>query len=220
MSSIPSSLGTLSVFPREVRDEIYSYLVGKGSVYEYYLQLKPYIRKKWLPAMGGGNLLILFPVVQTSKCIRREALTCLTTRSMFEFDFRSQSPSPSDIPFLDHLLNITYTATMNRKFGDYDGHSKLSAGPLPLFAGNESPRNLCIVRLSSCARDIGFHMDSPLFSAVSRLTGFKEVRILLYTKSWNYDRHSDRPGFQPSMNVAQMVQMVRSLLEPFLGYVA
>lgn len=218
MSSIPSPLGTLSVFPREIRDGIYGYLIGMDSVYRYYLQMKPYTSKKWLPSPAiGRNPPTFFPILQLSKCIRREALTCLTTQSMFEFDFRSQSPSPSDIPFLDHLLHITYAATMNPKFADYDPSLKLSAGPLQLFAGAKIPQNICIVRLSDCTPDIGFHMDSPLFSAVSRLTGFKEVRMILYTLSWYSDEGSDRPGFQPSMDVDQMVNMMTSLLEPFLG---
>lgn len=174
-------------------------------------------KTKWLPAPGEGDFPILFPILQTSKCIRREALACLTTQSMFEFNFRSRSFSPGDIPFLDHLLNITYTATMNPRFADHNRFSKAEAGPLPFFAGTKFSRKICIVRLTNCTRNISFQMYSPLFIAISRLTGFKEIRVNLYWNSWDSDDHSDCPGYQRSMNVAQMENMVKSLLVPFLG---
>lgn len=240
MATVTSPLGTLSVLPRELRDEIYCYAIGNGAVFQFKnpKTLKHHeLRTKWESESGGDNLAIL----RSSRRIRQEALAFLSAgvfkfkqelgvfdeladrHKVEDFDWLAQG----DIPFFDHLSNIQYVVPWLEI--DHDTPSPLTlntkAGHLSLFTGAKYSRNTCEITFRSCEPDLPWLLESPsfnvndshIFGAVTELIDFKFVRVILQLHDFPWRKVYDEGMEEHDEEVAKMVRMVASTFEPYLG---
>ena len=94
------SLGTLSILPRELRDEIYSHMCNQTCPYRF---VKPACWLTGLKWDGKGRFML-----EVSKAVRKEFLTVLYSKGVFEMDQHSVLPytQRSDIPFFNDISNI------------------------------------------------------------------------------------------------------------------
>lgn len=229
MPTVPSPLGTLLILPREVRDEIDGWVVGKGTVYEFSdpTALRHYgHRMKWSMDTYGES----FNILRLSTYIRREALICLYAQGRFSFRrylYDLSCLSQSDIPFFDRISNIEFDFDFEYTSKDLEDIAlRRTAGPLSLFTGTQLSRNICKITLLGWRTDLKILFESPFVTdeshvtgAISQLTGFKEVRVILLT---DYFEWKDNAGLHPPWvqvfdDVAPMAKMVGGILEPSLG---
>ena len=201
----PKPLGNLSLFPREIRDEIYGYIFPKkqyAALYfdgrSYFVENPHHYSQEWTES----NLSILC----LSKTIKEEAIALLFSKTVFRLHCSTRSeyktnPRPLDVDWMTSI----------ELFYNVDA----SVGPLDLFRGDTVRRMSILIDLrvrSSWDDDNITNLTaSPLFDALKQLTGFEEVR-LRFTINFCYDHDKPAPGtFEPAFRDMGV------LLTPTLG---
>lgn len=189
-STCPTPLGTLSILPREVRDEIYRHVCG----HKYYLTSPfdpgPYF--KW-----RTNDLATLPTVAPSKIICQEFLAALFAETIFGIhDTACIGNKPwrrDEIPFIDQVQNIVYSRSLIARsdeeyeekglvpYWENEKLSNLYAGTVAFFTGTEVLRKSCVIELSGLGPKAMLIFKSPFIDALERLTGFKTVTLKLTT---------------------------------------
>ena len=227
-STAASALGTLSVLPRELRDEIFRLLAPDKISISWYWHTKDgfnYMEENVRHAIGRYS-----SVLQISKSIREEALQVLYTHGTVSFNahlvLHTRNPSYDSIGLRDTLdgwatptfsplkrlvSNVEFTfdirdALLKRPYYKFCREAELDAslfieddkgafipmywklkslaslpaGPVSLFAGAEVMRNSLTFKLTNYV--VGWNddfLESPFILAISQLTGFRDVTILL-----------------------------------------
>lgn len=186
--SVPlTPLGTLSIFAREARDEIYRHVCKQ----EYwYLEEGTWLSYRQSNSFWKGQRLHKLPILQVCKTICEEFLPVLCSEGEFEinqssFSYKTQR---SDVPFVNEISNIKIVLSLTQGAIHYtDGSPNSwgslwsSAGPVSFFTGTSVMRNTCVVKLSECTPLTLLLLKSSLMLAISQLTGFKTVRLILST---------------------------------------
>ena len=227
--SSPTPFGTLSILPRELRDEIYRHLLNRQ--WPYYFNDSHYgdIRK-W---MGDGLFML-----SVCKAIREEFLTVLCSERFFELHHYSLSDKiqHSDIPFLYMISNViigldVYPMSDNtNKFEP----SITKPEPISFFNGTSVMRNVCLIELYRCMPgSLLSLLKSPLMHAMSELTGFKTVRLTFSTYKLDWLEYDDGLSEKARQHIREtfysletcpgfddFVLRTSNALEPTLGYFA
>ncbi len=176
-------LGTLSILPRELRDEIYRNVCNQdGSYWFNTLQgHEPSDCRKW----DIENLSML----QVCKVIRKEFLSVLCSEGVFEISCHYNEIRSSDIPFVKDISNLCFVFNLGMISSTSVKKSRLSTmeeGPVSFFTGTSVLRNKCVVEITWCTPNSLLILGSPLMAAMAQLTGFKTVELVFLTDadSW------------------------------------
>ena len=185
----PSSLGSLSRLPRELRDQIYHLIMDQpidSCLFEFYgSDRRGYSSgKKWHRMCNS-----FLPVLRTSSLIRQEALEALTVWGKFEFrqDFWGPDVERQDIPFLENISNVRFEFDLNESMF-LDGNSNdmlwpfydtavMPAGPLEAFTGGNIIRKSCVIKISNRTDRLPPVLIEPLKVTIARLTDFNSVTL-------------------------------------------
>jgi len=230
LSNVLSPLGTLSILPRELRDEVFKavMIIVNGRIRFSHRPPPPKMLLKGasLSKWGGSH----FGLLRASKAIRQEALYTLCNSAFFSIRFNARPKDyyyrRNDIPFLDRISKIEFAfnlsifsdADMLDLYEDREEENRKfalkSAGPLTLFTGTEVLRNTCIITLSSCTPKFPLLFKSPLLHAISRLAGFKTVKLDFYFERFWF---SGSPQSKTTYDYTPLIVRISNALEPSLG---
>ena len=185
MSVKTTSLGDLSLLPRELRDMVYmATLIPNGA--SFWLQESD-LRESGTTKMQWCGL--NFGILHTSSIIRHEALPILFAHGIFEFNL-TQWPNEitdDDLLWVDGMMNLAFDFGAGIELpNSVQGPVFKPAEPLTFFTGNGVQRNTCTIHLRDCAQDWPIFADTPLFLSISHLTGFKTVE-LVFTKARDFE---------------------------------
>ncbi len=180
------SLGTLSILPRELRDEIYSHMCNQTCPYRF---VEPACWLTGLKWDGKGRSML-----EVSKAVRKEFLTVLYSKGVFEMDQHSVLPytQRSDIPFFNDISNIQssldladilYEAELllESDSGELPNYLNMRGRPFSYFTGTSIMRNKYIITLHGCSFSLLLPLESQEFYAIFQLTGFKTVQLRFRT---------------------------------------
>ena len=178
-STVPTSLGTLSILPRELRDEIYRYLIRT----KYYIDNRPF-----QPRDEGGAIKVM---LNMSKSIRQEILAVIAAEASFELLDASPGEmerwTREDILFIDQIQKIEYNKhTFMLRGQDWRDRSLLAAGPISPFVGQDVRRTSCVIKLGPLTPEAVSILESPFFKAIADLRGFKNVVLCLWAYPWDW----------------------------------
>ena len=191
------SLGALSFFPREIRDEVYRHCLPKkrycwdsvldcASLYDpndpvvygtmRYRRLHSKC-KEWTKS----NLSIL----SLSKDIKEEAMVWLYLNGTFCLYYNLNLMRAEQVPQHPGTNNMTnfeisYGAAIDPEMGS-KSYGWMDGGPLHLFGGDTVTRKsiLVVLRLCEWWRYAAIMTVSPLLDALKQLTGFETVTLRL-----------------------------------------
>ena len=198
-SNAPTPLGTLSILPRELRDQIYGHV--HSVLYHIINSSEPNLIWGSVGQRGYG-----LPMLTLSKAIRQECLAALFKKAVFMLDNVGYAGKavrkPKDIPFIDQILNVKYVVFLLEPNDMPEGIAK----PVEFFSGTEVLRNRCSVQLYLGSTIGMLSVQSPLIIAIKGLTGFKIVTL-----------HSRSCGGGFAREFGDNTDALRSALEPSLG---
>ena len=228
--SSPTPFGTLSILPRELRDEIYRHLLNRQWPYYFSDDSPDEDIQKW---MGNG-----LSMLSTCKTIREEFLTVLCSERFFLLNHYSLSNKiqHSDIPFLYMISNVIIGLDVYPMSDHTDKFEPSITKPEPIsfFNGTSVMRNVCLIELYGCMpRSLLSLLKSPLMHAMSELTGFKTVRLTFTTYKAIWLEYDDGLSEEARQHVREtfysletcpgfddFVLRTSNALEPTLGYFA
>ncbi len=183
-------LGTLSVLPRELREEIYSHLCNHNF---YFNSSRKYPHSKWQSKDVTAHHLSMSAV---SKHIRQEFLIIVYAEAVLIFrdecllsDYVWQR---QNISFVDHIQNLELRTSLGDSYCDYCGrHRSVGDDNLPakkavptlFFTGTRILRNTCVIQLEYCTpKEMALLLRSPFFHAIKHLKNFKSVILQLVSE--------------------------------------
>lgn len=197
---IPNPYGDLSIFPREIRDEIYRLVLPQTYIAYYSSSIvRPVcydtpngFSQRWT----GSDL----SIIRLSKAISDEAMSVMYLKGTFRFHSGVGSAYPEAVaqrPNADMKNRMTnvdvfYNTEFDPEidlvtgftmgFRTLDCYCSAKAGPLEFFQGDTISRKSILLELglyehSSYAARM---TKSPLFRALKKLTGFETVTLKLY----------------------------------------
>lgn len=189
-----NSLGDLSLFPREIRDEIYRHSLSKEDYYGnciltsariYDASLSSKLRKR---TQSNVSILCL------SKAIKEEAMTWLYLNGTFVFWYNldqdrhfPQHPSTNNMNKIEIFydaalyLDLNFESDFSIRWNTSISYGSMRAGPLDFFRGDTITRKSILIVIELCkwwpyATAI---TKSPLFDTFKQLTGFETVTLRL-----------------------------------------
>ena len=237
----PEPLGNLSIFPREVRDEVYRHVFPTGNI-AFYLPLyeAPAFYVKLDRSLGYLTFESWTKVKLSLLCLsmtfRDEAMSYLYSKGIFCFNYsflRDQDPNV-DINIINRVskVEILYDVMLDKDsdIAGFDVNMVLLDDSTPARAGA-----LSFLQGASIARksvSIGLRVDyplcqgrempisakmtkSPLLEALKQFTGFETVTLTLL-----YDEMIVRPEAHAGdccMSFEPFFSVIRKTLEPTLG---
>ena len=201
-------LGSLVVFPREIRDEIYRHILAKRykafhspalSFSQCYDEPNPFpFALAEHQKSTGPDLLVL----GLSKAIREEAITLLYSEGVFCFyswNWRNDKPvlQYPNIEIINRMMNIEvfygyddgwfeeqtphYVSDSDIEWFTSHQYGSIAACPLDIFQGDTITRKSIVidVQLGYDGSYATLMTKSPLFGALKQLTSFKTVTLRL-----------------------------------------
>ena len=228
-------LGTLSVLPRELRDEIYSHHLYNHSFYFNSWQKYPHSKShcKWLSTDVTPHRLSMSAV---SKHIRQEFLIIVYAEAVFtirdEYLLSDYVWERHDIPFIDHIQNLELQTSLGDSYCWYcrrhysagdDNLPMKKAVPTLFFTGTRILRNTCVIQLESCTpKRLALLLRSPFFHVIKQLTNFKSVTLQLVSeKGWwvqeDVDTYLEQCYVDHAVQFRVLVDAISNALEPSLG---
>ena len=235
-SDAPTPLGTLSILPRELRDEIYRHVHD----HEYYTS--NFMGENCGKWRSRNDESLGLPMMTLSKSIRQEFLAVLCGKAVFVLDSTGRAGETTwerkRIPFVDQILNVRYIASLIHPSMPFSELSRIlrdpriakkflserSAKPVEFFTGTEVLRNNCSIELHSVTRTVIPVLQSPLIVAIKGLTGFKILTLKLRLDAWNWSRNDVLIFYEENQSYADQIvglrgtaNAFRSALEPSLG---
>lgn len=227
---VPSGWGTLSKLPREVRDEIYRYLV-KG---RYIVSGRSITADStYQPGSAITHYQPDSTILRVSKSISDEAMSIFYSESIFNLFLRvsSQLRDMSQAPkaLTDKMMRINYHIYgFGGHFPDYENAESLQP------SNSKNMKAICdntIGHLVSTditrghiqiilyeIRDLTHAFTSPLFQTFARLRAF---RTLMLELCFSLTLNDERIDIQVASNCMQEnMQAVEAYLEPALGPIA
>ena len=179
-----SPLGTLCKLPREVRDEIYSYVVcglfHVWGIVDDSLNGPICERVRFLPQHSQNSLQALqtdWPILQTSKMISSEAINILYSHSEFRFDPYRKYTVPSGTIKIARMKNVSIHIMY---FGSQDDYLTYTH-PLKLWrdhiVGGHGAVFLYMSAQPIFHPSFGTVVDSDLLNTIKSLTNFRQLCI-------------------------------------------
>ena len=239
-STVPTSLGTLSVLPRELRDEIYKHVWGFR--WHFFPNPSEFYRNR--TSKHDSDL----PMIKLSKATRHEFLTAFYAEvilSVHDEESRGESTSPrgemrytpDDIAKFGKVQKLEVSAMLYSRSDHYYkriGWDRLAenkrlserrAEPLSFVAGVGGPRKTCGVILEIHTPKAILILQSPFFDAIKRLTNFRVVTLNVSSmKDFGWSRRDaleylagDSSWTKDTGGVKTLVDAITSALEPALG---
>ncbi|CAF9925720.1 hypothetical protein IMSHALPRED_006766 [Imshaugia aleurites] len=237
-STTPTHLGTLSILPRELRDQIYSYICSDDYYYVHH-------SGKWVTQTDFRSTHLALTMRNLSSVIRQEYLSQVIfhiSDHPGELDGRRLwVPSKKDwprnsIPFIDLIQKVESSLTfyLVRQLNDSahvvddckvnEQFSNMRAEPVSFFAGTDILRQTCVITLYGCTSKTGLILRSPFFRAIRHLTGFKRVTLKLLSdrSTWSQEKREIYLGREPprtgyAAGLRAFAETMSSVLEPSLG---
>lgn len=231
-----TTLGNLSLFPREIRDEIYRHSLPKkmycslstpncASLYDYGL-MRCHLRlhskcREWTET----NLSILC----LSKVIKEEAMASLYLNGTFvvrnDGEIKhSQHPCTDRMTKIEVICSPFFDPDMDEASDpEYDtsmGYYRMLAGPLIFFQGDTITRKsiLVILELGKFWRLANSMTTAPLFKALERLTGFETVTLRFAAWDYEWERApDDKERERRYIGIGLILEDMSMSLEPTLG---
>ena len=219
--------GALFLLPREIRDEIYRFLV-RGSYLDTTC-LYRYSDGAFEPQRGVRPD---FAILRVSKSISREATEILYSESVFRFVItvgvtgeRISRPDLGRIkrlaPMIQHVVLDTDRLVMPDTVFD------LNMGvAVQIFGGLDIRRRSLLVRVLSCSKFFSRGMGLPIVCEhLKAFVGFRATTLEAVPANWLLQKYSfNRPGRDDAekarkirMFQTRIVQTVAEDLEPVLG---
>ncbi|KAM0798550.1 hypothetical protein BDR22DRAFT_371178 [Usnea florida] len=206
---ISESLGRLSALPRELRDEIYSYVLPRGHTGFWrenqesgLLPIGIFRNNGFQPLKNPGSNLAL---LRLSKHIHEEATPLLYSQNKFMFFPPSTvSRRPAKLPraaIADCITTVEFHLILEsdylqwalkteeaREYGARVLFGALLPGSVALFTGRHVRRRSALIEIDSRQWfPYTTHIiPSQLFTAFGQLTGFQKVTVRIYVCSVHY----------------------------------
>lgn len=240
----PTPLGTLSILPRELRDQVYRQLCGQE--YRFFNEeVAPH--SKWLSDDDTSNHDAKLPMLKFSKTIRQEFLAVLLAEAVFIIEdlgwYACYPWVRDDIPFINRIQNVQMDILIDveseedydecdEEFPMYDEEGRLVNGelsqksvePTSFFTGTDFPRKTCIINLDVCTPKTILMIQSPLFITLKQLTNFEIITLELSSPEelWSPEDALTYIGKDISCTnhaagLGVLGDAMRSALEPSLG---
>lgn len=205
LPTFPTTAGNLGVLPREIRDEIYRYVLGRTDP------------NKW---DRGADVLLAAPtdsvgtthlywrkgdfprILQLSTRIRQEAIEFIYSKAVFGM-LEAYSPGINCIDMLDmnRIMNVRLWSYLFLE-------ERLKV--MSLFAGAEVLRETFAEIFMLDFWDEQHIIEPPMIEAGKQLTGFKSVALVFYWVEFNGQD-------DPDTRVDALIREFRRELEPALG---
>ena len=199
-------LGTLSILPRELRDQIYSiYLHAHGLLYHPNAWLDD---QTWCGKSSQG-----LSIMRVSKAVHAELLSILCSKGLLKIDHFvfSLKKQPSHLPVAKDVCNVSIF--LDCAFFSPRSLSSVSGGSVCFFTGTSKMRNSCVLHFRRCTPKARLIRQSPLIHAISQLTAFKTVQLVFTPKDPGWITRS-RPQ---NDDLETLVREISRALEPTLG---
>lgn len=203
---ISESLGSMSALPRELRDEIYSYVLPRGHTLFWqenqesnYLPIGRFLSNSFQPLHSPGSNLALLCL---SKNIHEEATPLLYSQNNFVFFPPSPvSQKPAKLPrgaIADCITSVEFHLILEDVYEQWttdteearEYHARVSFGALlpgsvALFTGRHVRRRSALIKVEPRAwfSHATHIIPSPLFAAFGLLTGFQKVTVRIYASA-------------------------------------
>ena len=223
-------LGTLSLLPRELRDEIYSDLLPLNFRFNSWPKFP---HKKWLDGHVPAHRLSMSAV---SKHIRQEFLVVVYAEAVFMIEECLSGRyvlARHDIPFIDHIQNLELRIVLgtsccwNCRIYETawdDNLPKKKAVPTMLFTGTRILRNTCVIEVKSCTeKRLALLLRSHFFYVIKQLKNFKSVTLQLVSENKRWvpidvtDLGSKLDWGDQAVAFRVVVDAISNALEPSLG---
>lgn len=230
-------LGALSLFPREIRNEIYRHSLPTTKYYwsrivrsaEIYDAVESLCRNPNVKEWYEPNLSVLC----LSNAIQEEVMDVIYLNGTFVFQCNREE-AEEKIPRHSSIDNMTkieifYNVALDSEMefvNDWSIRDNTSlcygcakAGPLDFFRGDTIARKSILIILELCEwwRYATFMTESPLFEALEQLTGFETVTLRLRAayNPWRWPKKGEwgklYTGFE------SLLSEMSESLEPTLG---
>ena len=205
--------GTLFLLPREIRDEIYRYLVkGHYSVWQF---VSTDCRTAVLRATNRTSHLAIF---QVSKAIHDEATLIFYSESVFRYhiDMILNSTIFPPTPSLYRMMNIEFIFDCHHwsdawysTYGDGSEHDCKVA--LDVLSGLGGPRNTLMIKFKMSSSSFDEMLLGPFFGKLKALLGFRTVIVIVAPRVYLSIPKSERKE-SPSV-----VRKIEDNLVPTMG---
>ena len=220
----PSSLGTLSMLPRELRDAIYK-TVFTGS--DGLIRISCLYWKD-LPPRPANWYDTHFAILRTSRVIHLEAHAILTRCGTFSLTCHSLSSAYDRRWFVDYVSNVRFVIDAN-VICEHSIPSELMDGqhvepltlstarPISFFYDTNISRNICFIVLYGSIEKISLLFGYLFFEALSRFTSFKRVELEIHLRSEIYPGTPIAHVINMPSKVAALLLTINNRLAPSLG---
>ena len=169
--AVPTPAGNLGVLPREIRDEIYGYMLCLNQSNKWHRDSDVYIPPQSLFSKVCFRLgkRVDHRILYVSKGVRQEALEVLCSQGVFALE--SLSRFHLDISVVHPIMNVRMGSKLTQR-------EELKG--LSLFVGNKVLRKAFVMRIDYINGEESRAMTPPLIEMVKQLIGFKTVTFQLY----------------------------------------
>lgn len=173
LPAVPTPAGNLGILPREIRDEIYGYMLRLNCSNKWrrdsdvYIPLRSLLKRK--PCFRLGKR-VDHRILDVSKCIGQEAREVLCWQGIFGLE-SSPLTFLREISIVDPIMNVR----MGNKLTPRDEIKGFS-----LFAGAKVLRKAFVMRIDWRMEREHRVMTPPLIEMIKQLIGFKTVTFQIY----------------------------------------
>lgn len=211
LTASPTPNGNLGVLPREIRDEIYGYVL-RTNPEDNYVSFSDFI-----PSVPSSSGALQNPIFGASTCTRQEAMQvlCSMRRFLVSSHFDLINAQITDMALVNYVKDVRVGPIILTL------EEKLKA--ISLFSGTEVLRKVFVFYIT-CHKDAsGEIIEPPLVEAVKQLTGFKTVTLDVTSepsqmhdepKDSSYDAWLDD---DPDTRFNALIHALSQALEPALG---
>ena len=220
----PKHGGALFTLPREVRDEIYRFVVRN----RYVIYITRPGSGDPLPSKGKHE----FAVLQVSKAINHEVSDILYAESVFRFSMTFGTYKVFSVP--GHLASrmtnaeidfqgLTYCASLYSYAGSHKNTNAICDAATAGLASTDIKRNHLHIRFFNCCPGMIMILSSSLSKTLNAFIGFRTVLIEVVSVCVTYLEIARSTGNPKPIGVLQkditmvMGQQILDLLTPTLG---
>lgn len=211
-----ASLGTLSILPRELRNQIYSHVCSPSYYYTTWYDISRLTDRQIWYGDSEDSLSLL-----VSKTMHAEYRSVVYSEGFFEIDrfAFSDKIQRSYMPFVNDICNVSIILDLDHPYErrispSYEGQriSSIRAEPVSYFTSGLRLRRKCILELRNYSRNALLLLQSPLIRAISQLIAFKTVQLVFSTKPKYWDK-----DMEPHESLKSIIHDISCALEPALG---
>ena len=169
--AVPTPAGNLGVLPREIRDEIYGYMLCLNRSNKWHRDSDVYIPPRSLFSKLCFQLgkRVDNRILYVSKGVRQEAIEVLCSQGAFALESRPRFHP--DVSVVDPIMNVRMSSRLTRQ-EEMKG--------LSLFVGTKVLRKAFVMRIDCIDDEEPRAMTPPLIEVFKQLIGFKTVTFQIY----------------------------------------